>query len=281
MHTITRISFVALAAALTACGGGASNASPPQGTLTANVRFVNVSPDAGIADPSNSQNEFILFSNTAAQVTVDGTQVTTLAHDSSLSANSGTTPNAPSITAYTSIPAASHTVAFVDPSAFTATGFLQLTTTLQPMKPGSYYTVLLAGSYCLGTLTFYQFADTQTTSGRVVMYNVAPDAPGSVQFGTFPAAAGAPLSPLGTAGPGARSEGAASGNNIGAYAGTGGAFRILPSAVSSFDTSNAVPFNALTTFSLFYRDGIPQNASSVHCSDKSATPAFLQGAMTN
>lgn len=267
---------------LTACGGGVSSAPPPQGALTANVRFVNVSPDAGVPDPSNSQNELILFSSAAAQVTVDSAQVATLAGDSGLSTTSGgTTPVVPSVTAYTTIPASSHAVAYVDPSAYTASGFLQISTTLQTMKAGGYYTIVLAGSYCLGTLQFYQFADTQTTSGRVVMYNVAPDNPGAIQFGTFPTATGAPLSALGTAAPGARAEGSISATGIGAYAGSGGTFQLLPSAVLSFDTNNAVPYNALTTFALFYRDGIPQNASSVDCSTKAATTPFLQGAMTN
>ena len=212
---------------------------------------------------------------------MDGTQVATLPADTGLSANP-TATSAPSITAYTSVPTQAHTVAYVDPSAFTSKGFLQVSTTLAPLTAGDYYTVVLAGSFCLGTLKFYQFSDTQSTSGRLVLYNVAPDDPqGAVQFGTFPASAGVPLSALGSAQLGARAEGGTSGTNIGAYAGAGGAFRILPSAVMSFDTSNAVPFNALTTFSLFYRDGIPQNATSVHCTDKSATPPFLQGAMTN
>lgn len=281
-NNMRKLAIVALAVSfVSGCSSSPSGGTTPAiATQIAYVRFANVSPDAAVANPSNPQAELALYSTAAAQVLVDGRAVASLAQDSALGA---TVSALASITPYVPLPTTSHAITFQDPSAFTAQGYLGINGTLPSLKAGSYYTVVLNGSYCNNTLAFSTFTDAPQTSGSLVVYAVAPDSSdASFEFGSFPANSSAgPYAKLGSVSLGTIASASLAGSsNVGAYVMIAGAPQTLvPSALDAYDTANALPFNALSSLVLFIRDGLTTSSRGICPFTPGA--AIVQGALTN
>ncbi|HZZ65910.1 MAG TPA: hypothetical protein VFE17_10455 [Candidatus Baltobacteraceae bacterium] len=254
---------------LIACGGGGTTphmgSSPGPGTVQ--LRFVNASPDAGYPDPLDASLGAPL---NAAYVSLDGAQVTTMQAGPAYVSSAGFNgvPLVASAAAYINAAAGAKSVLYTPAAPSPGAGGNVGPFTLPNLTAGHRYTVVLAGSYCLHSLQVYTFDDgTASGSGTVAVYNVAPDAPQpAYDFGFFnPSAGPQPGAPnAGSVALGKRAAVPAPSDPAGfgvwvvdqsqAVVGS-----VLPSDVDPFDANNVVPYNALSTFSVFITDTAQRN----------------------
>ena len=274
VKALRRAAVACLAIISSGCGGGSATPQPAaSGASTGSsalVRFVNANPDAGYPDPAAPG---FLRALGPANVVANGTVLATV--QAGLASTNGTTVPAASASGYVPVPASITAVSFqsVTVSSGGTVGPYPIS-----VQAGKRYTAVLGGSTCANSVRLYVFADSApATAATLTVYHVAPDLAPVYTFGAFPASAGAPLTQLGTVSAG-KSAGAAipSGiaQNVGAYVGDAAGASIatlLPSATYAIDAANAIPFHALTTFSLFVADSAIQGTGSGDFSCNSET----------
>jgi hypothetical protein len=126
------------------------------------------------------------------------------------------------------------------------------------LSPGGRYTLVVVGTY--PNYNVLTFAEPKNASGaQLSLYEASPAMP-SADFGSFDATTGSGFKKLGSAQLGTVATVSLGGSvtNLGAYVGTGTTpithGTLTPVQVNAFDTTNALPFNAATRFSLFFFD---------------------------
>ena len=133
------------------------------------------------------------------------------------------------------------------------------------LSPGGRYTLVVVGTY--PNYNVLTFSEPKNASGaRLSLYEASPEMP-SADFGSFDATTGSGFKKLGSARLGTVATVSLGGSvtNLGGYVGTGTTpvthGTLAPVQVNAFDTSNALPFNASSRFSLFLFDVKPGTAS--------------------
>ena len=133
------------------------------------------------------------------------------------------------------------------------------------LSPGGRYTLVVVGTY--PNYNVLTFTEPKNASGaQLSLYEASPAMP-SADFGSFDATTGSGFKKLGSARLGTVATVSLGGSvtNLGGYVGTGTTpvthGTLAPVQVNAFDTSNALPFNAASRFSLFLFDVKPGTAS--------------------
>ncbi len=283
------IVLAAISLELASCAGSSTQpASSALGSSQALVRFVNASPDAAYQDPLDPSLGAPL---NASYVMVDGAQIVTIQAGPAYVSSPGFNgvPVVGSVSAYVTIPAGAKSVSFAPLSPSPGTSGSVGPFTIPQLTSGHRYTLVLAGSYCLKTLTLYTFDDgaVSPAGGTLAVYHAAPDASASFDFGYFNASdtSGASNQMAGTAMRAQRAAVAAPNftNGFGVYVGTGTQATIgtiLPSAIDAFDVSNVLPYNALTTLSVFIADTAQRNfGGAILCANESFGAPNIVGAL--
>lgn len=268
MNVRSVIAPAAVTAALVVAGcgaGGGSQAVPSVASTSAFVRFVNASPDAGYPDPSAPA---FFFAVGTANVLAGGTTVATL--QPGLAIGNGSVIPAASASGYVPVSPSATSVSFQSVTAATGATAGPYTISLQP---GKRYTAVLAGSQCASGVKLIVFEDPAVaTSPTLRVYHVAPDLAPSYSYGVVtPGLAQTQLGSVSLGNAASSSLSASVASNFTAYVGdTSGASvaTLAPSATYALDKGNALPFAALSTFSLFIADSAISNSGAISCNSE-------------
>ena len=166
------------------------------------------------------------------------------------------------ITSFTTAPSGTLSVTALGASGYSV-GPLQT----PPLTAGGHYTLVIVGSYPnYQVLAFAEPA--ASTSAQISLYEAAPSVRRAA-FGSFTASTGSNFKQLGTARYGTVTTVTLgkSVTDIGGYVGKGPCSNVLPfncvtpAQVNTFDTNNALPFQAASRLSLFLFDAPPSSAT--------------------